>query len=294
MPVIFDDNQCMGVRGLLAQLAGLTATIALFWILHEQFEGRSAARPALVLGGALLTWWLLRSAFTGVGWRVRLGRLATGLILSGGAVYYGRAPLRFDVVLLTLAVAMLAARALWYGKIPWRALIALWLVLAIAGRYVGQALAFVVFWVPDRLIGLVDGGLGVLVGLVVWPLWAAVLAFTLGVYQSYPLVRERITHSVSTSWGYGPTTHTDTTENWQEKVLQGPPPATHLRPLTTLGYTAGGWHTNSSGGGSFTSMSTTSWSTGRWHHRGLQFPPAYVPVWAASLTSAIRRKRADA
>ncbi|MFC5001298.1 hypothetical protein ACFPIJ_26125 [Dactylosporangium cerinum] len=181
----------MGVRGFLAQLAGLTATVALFWILHEQFEGRSAARPALVLGGALLAWWLLRSAFTGVEWRVRLGRLATGLILSGGAVYYGRAPLRFDVVLLALAVAMLAARALWYGKVPWRALIALWLVLAVAGRYVGQALALVVFWVPDRLIGLVDGGLGVLVGVVVWPLWAAVLAFTLGVYQTYTLVRER-------------------------------------------------------------------------------------------------------
>ncbi|GAB3852871.1 hypothetical protein GCM10027610_081890 [Dactylosporangium cerinum] len=190
-PANFVDNRCMGVRGFLAQLAGLTATVALFWILHEQFEGRSAARPALVLGGALLAWWLLRSAFTGVEWRVRLGRLATGLILSGGAVYYGRAPLRFDVVLLALAVAMLAARALWYGKVPWRALIALWLVLAVAGRYVGQALALVVFWVPDRLIGLVDGGLGVLVGVVVWPLWAAVLAFTLGVYQTYTLVRER-------------------------------------------------------------------------------------------------------
>ncbi|MFI5913177.1 hypothetical protein [Dactylosporangium sp. NPDC051541] len=282
----------MGVRGPLARLAGLTATIALFWVLHEQFEGRSAAGPALVLGGALLTWWLLRSAFTGVGWRVRLGRLATGLILSGGAVYYGRAPLRLDVVLLALAVAMLAARAVWYGKVPWRALIAPWLALAIAGRYVGQALALTVFWVPDRLIGLTDGALAVLVGVVVWPLWAAVLAFTLGVYQSYTLVRERVTHSVSTSWGYGPTTHTDTTEDWQEQVLQGPPPPTHLRPLTTLGYTNGGWHTSSSGGGSYRSMSTTSWSTGRWHHRGLQFPPAYIPVWATWLKSTIRRKRA--
>ncbi|MFG1603756.1 hypothetical protein [Actinoplanes sp. NPDC049265] len=283
----------MGVRGLLARLAGLTATIALFWTLHEQFEGRSAARPALVLGGALLVWWLLRSAFAGVQWRVLVGRLATGLILSGGAAYYGRASLRLDAVLLALAVAMLAARALWYGKIPWRALIVLWLVLAVAGRYIGQALALVVFWVPDRLIGLVDGGLAVLVGFAVWPLWAAILAYTLGVYQSYTLVRERVTHSVSTSWGYGPNTHTDTTENWQEQV-RGLPMATHLRPLTTLGQTTGGWHTSSSGAGGFTSMSTTSWSTGRWHHRGLQFPPAYVPVWAASLTSAFRRKRAGA
>ena len=139
-----------------------------------------------------------------------------------------------------------------------------------------------------------DGWLGVLVGLVVWPLWAAVLAFTLGVYQSYTFVRQRVTHSVSTSWGYGATTHTDTTENWQEQVVQGLPPATHLRPLTTLGYTVGDWETSSSSDGSFTSMSTTSWSTGRWHHWGLHFPPAYVPVWAASLTSAVRRKRADA
>lgn len=236
-----------------------------------------------MLGGALLVWWLLRSAFIGVQWRVRLGRLATGLILSGGAVYYGRAPLRFDALLLALAVAMLAARALWYGRTPWRASVALWLVLAVAGRYVGQALALVVFWVPDRLIGSVDSGLGVLVGLVVWPLWAAVLAFTLGVYQSYTLIRQGITRSVSTSRRSGSTTHTDTTENWEEQVVQGPPPATHLRPLTTLGYTTGGWHTNSSGAGSFTSTSTTSWSTGRWHHRSLQFPPAYVPVWAAAL-----------
>ncbi|MBM9503055.1 hypothetical protein [Actinacidiphila acididurans] len=55
-----------GSGGFLVQLAAVTATVAVFWLLQEQFEGRSAAGPALVLGGALLAWCLLRSAFTGV------------------------------------------------------------------------------------------------------------------------------------------------------------------------------------------------------------------------------------
>jgi hypothetical protein len=310
----------MLVRRALFSLAALTAAVALLVLLYHHFARDRAAWPGLVLSGALLVWWFTRP------WPARVaaatGWAARGLLLAAAAAYYGMVgpdrP-RLDPVLAAFAIALIVAGVLQRpdpGLPRGRRLVVsiAYLVTALASRYLGYWLALSLFWVPVRMLGLIRhwwaaNWLVFPVAALLWLLWAVIIGLGLGVLQSYEVRRRRVTHSQSYTYGsppplmgaglmgtgsYSYTTHTNTSEQFQEEELTRPPLRTGLSPLVQVRRVAGGWTSSTSSQGGWASMTSTTYADGHWRVRALHFPPAYLPIWLNRLVQAGSSRRGRA